>query len=127
MRPPTPNPTETSLGVFNEREDLLEQVARKSHVARWGRAIARLAVVFSVVVLAVLLFGPPSGTTGWIGSPESAYYLFGFMLDACFAVGSGMLYTIALQGEDPLVAGASAFSLIVSCVGAAICLTELVV
>ena len=34
MRPPTPNPTEKSLGVFNEREDLLEQVARKSRVAR---------------------------------------------------------------------------------------------
>jgi protein-S-isoprenylcysteine O-methyltransferase Ste14 len=68
MRPPTPNPTETSLGMFNEREDLLEQVARKSHVARWGRAIARVAVVFSVVVLAVLLFGPPSGAIGWIGT-----------------------------------------------------------
>ena len=68
MRPPTPNPTETSLGVFNEREDLLEQVARKSRVARWVRAIARVAVVFSFVVLAVLLFGPPSGTIGWIGT-----------------------------------------------------------
>ncbi len=66
MRPPTPNPTETSLGVFNEREDLLDQVARKSRVARWGRAIARVAVVFSVLVFAVLLFGPPSGTIGWI-------------------------------------------------------------
>ena len=68
MRPPTPNPTETSLGVFNEREDLLEQVARKSRVARWGRAIARATVVFSVLVLAVLLFGPPSGASGWIGT-----------------------------------------------------------
>ena len=66
MRPPTPNPTETSLGVFNEREDLLEQVARKSRVARWGRAIARVTVVFSVLVLAVLVLGPPSGAIGWI-------------------------------------------------------------
>ena len=66
MRPPTPNPTETSLGMLNEREDLLEQVARKSRVARWGRAIARVAVAFSVVVLAVLLFGPPSGAIGWV-------------------------------------------------------------
>ncbi len=66
MRSPTPNPTETSLGLFNTREDLLEQVARKSRVARWGRAIARVAVVFSFVVLAVLLFGPPSGTIGWV-------------------------------------------------------------
>ncbi len=66
MYPPTPNPTETSLGLFNEREDLLDQVARKSRVARWGRAIARVAVVFSVLVFAVLLFGPPSGTIGWI-------------------------------------------------------------
>ena len=68
MRSPTPNPTETSLGVFNEREDLLEQVARKSRVARWGRAIARVAVVFVVVVLAVFLFGSPSGAIGWIGT-----------------------------------------------------------
>ena len=68
MHPPTPNPTETSLGMYNEREDLLQQVACKSRVARWGRAIARVAVVFSVVVLAVLLFGPPSGTIGWVGS-----------------------------------------------------------
>ena len=66
MRPPTPNPTEMSLGVFNEREDLLEQVARKSRVARWGRAIARVAVVFSVLVLAVFLFGPPGGAIGWV-------------------------------------------------------------
>ncbi len=66
MRPPTPNPTETSLGMFSDREDLLEQVARKSRVARWGRAIARVAVVFSVVVLAALLFGPPSATIGWV-------------------------------------------------------------
>src|SRR4028119_2339842 len=58
MHPPTPNPTETSLGMLNEREDLLEQVARKSRVARWGRAIARVTVVFSVLVLAVFLFGP---------------------------------------------------------------------
>jgi protein-S-isoprenylcysteine O-methyltransferase Ste14 len=68
MRPPTPKPTETSLGMFNEREELLEQVARKGRLARWGRASARVAVVFSVVVLAVLLFGPPSGTIGWIGT-----------------------------------------------------------
>ena len=68
MHPPTPNPTETSLGMLNEREDHLEQVARKSRVARWGRVIARVAVAFSVVVLAVLLFGPPSGTIGWIGT-----------------------------------------------------------
>ena len=66
MRPPTPNPTETSLGVFNEREDLLEQVARKSRVARWGRAIARVTVVFSVLVLAVFLFGPPGGAIAWV-------------------------------------------------------------
>ncbi|HEV2094458.1 MAG TPA: hypothetical protein VGR18_14960 [Rubrobacter sp.] len=71
MYPQTPNPTETSLGMFNEREDLLEQVARKSRLARWGRAIARAAVVFSLVVLAVLLFGPPSGMIGWVGA-----YLF---------------------------------------------------
>ncbi len=66
MRPPTPNPTETSLGIFNEREDLLEQVARKSRVARWGRAIARVTVVFSVLVLAVFLFGPLGGAIAWI-------------------------------------------------------------
>ena len=34
MRPPTPNPTETSLGMLGDREDLLEQAARKSRVAR---------------------------------------------------------------------------------------------
>ena len=52
--------------MFSEREDLLEQVARKSRVAWWGRAIARVAAVFSVVVLAVFLFGPPSGAIGWV-------------------------------------------------------------
>jgi protein-S-isoprenylcysteine O-methyltransferase Ste14 len=54
--------------VPNEREALLWQEARNSLVARWGRASVRVAVAFSVVVLAVLLFGPPSGTIGWIGT-----------------------------------------------------------
>ena len=66
MRPPTPNPTETSLGRSNERGDLLELEARDGRVARWGRAIARVAVVFSVLVLAVLIFGQPGGVIAWI-------------------------------------------------------------
>ncbi len=64
MSPPTPNPAEMS----HEREALLWQEARGSRVTRWGRASARVAVVFSVLVLAVLLFGPPSGASGWIGT-----------------------------------------------------------
>ena len=50
MYPPTPNPTETSLGRFDEREDLLEQVARKSRVTRWGQASARVAAAILVVM-----------------------------------------------------------------------------
>ncbi len=68
MHPPTPNPTETSLGMFNEREDLLEQVARKSRVARWGRAIARVAFILLVVgILAVITVGP-GRAIDWVGS-----------------------------------------------------------
>ncbi len=59
-------------------------------------------------------------------SSESAYYLFGFMLDVCFVVGSGMLYLMALQAEDRLVAGGSAFSFAASCVGSAIFFERLV-
>jgi hypothetical protein len=61
MHPPTPNPTETSLGMFNEREDLLDQVARKSHVARWGRASARVAAA----ILFVMFVLGPSRTLEW--------------------------------------------------------------
>ena len=64
MYPPTPNPTETS----HEREALLWQEARGSRVTRWGRAIARVTVVFSFVVLAVFLFVPSGGTIGWVGT-----------------------------------------------------------
>ena len=59
-------------------------------------------------------------------SPESAFYLFGFMLDACFMVGAGMLYVTAMWSRDRLMAGVSAFSFGVSCVGAAGCLALLV-
>ncbi len=68
MHPPTPNPTETSLGLFNERAALLEQEARNSRVTRWGRAIARGVLVCSVVMLAVLLFVRSGGTIGWVGN-----------------------------------------------------------
>ena len=53
-------------------------------------------------------------------SPEFASYLLGFMLDACFMVGAGMLYVTAMGSNDRLMAGAYAFSFSVSCVGAAI-------
>ena len=68
MHPPTPNPTETSLGMTNEREALLEQEARDSRVTRWGRAIASAVLVCAVAMFAVLLFVPSGGTIGWVGT-----------------------------------------------------------
>ena len=59
-------------------------------------------------------------------SPENANYLVCFMLDICFAVGSGILYTLGLHTEDRLLAGCSAFCYALSCVGSAIFLERLV-
>ena len=59
-------------------------------------------------------------------SPENANYLFCLMLDICFAVGSGILYTLGLHTEDRLLAGCSAFCYALSCVGSAIFLERLV-
>jgi peptidoglycan/LPS O-acetylase OafA/YrhL len=64
MHPPTPNPTET----FNEREALLRQEARNSRVTGWGRAIARVTLVCSAAILAVLLFVRSGGTLGGVGT-----------------------------------------------------------
>ena len=68
MHPPTPNPTHTSIGMSNEREDLLGREASNSRVTRWGRAIARVALVCSVAIFAVLLFVRSGGTIGWVGT-----------------------------------------------------------
>jgi hypothetical protein len=68
MRPTTPYPTETSLGTFDEREAFLWQEARNSRVTRWGRAIARAALVCSVAIFAVLLFVRSGGTIAWVGT-----------------------------------------------------------
>ena len=59
-------------------------------------------------------------------SSAQEYYLLAFMLDVFFAVGSGTLYIWALRAEDSLLAGGSAFSFAVACVGAALCFERLV-
>jgi hypothetical protein len=58
MYPPTPNPTETS----HEREALLWQEARGSHVTRWGRVSARVVAAILVVMFVL----GPSRALEWV-------------------------------------------------------------
>jgi hypothetical protein len=61
-----PNPTETNLGTFNERAELL--LRQRAHDAersvRLLRASARAALVLLVLVLAPFVLAGPYGTIG---------------------------------------------------------------
>ena len=66
MHPLNLNSTETSLGASHQRDDFLEQEASKSRVARWGRTIARVVLVFLVAgILAAIAVGP-SAAIDWL-------------------------------------------------------------
>jgi hypothetical protein len=68
MKPPNRNTTETFLGAMYEREDLLRQEAQNSRMARWGRMIARVALVLLVVgILAAITVGP-GRAIDWLGA-----------------------------------------------------------
>jgi hypothetical protein len=68
MSPKTPNPTETILGTFNERGELLWQRTRAERSVRWVRASARGAFVVLLLVLVPFLVAGPYGTIGWVGA-----------------------------------------------------------
>jgi hypothetical protein len=68
MSPKTPNPTETILGTFNERAELLWQRTRADRSVRRVRATARVACVLLVLVLVPFLLAGPYGTIGWVGT-----------------------------------------------------------
>ncbi len=66
MGPKTLNPTETILGTFNERAELLlrQRAHDAERLVRRLRASARVALVLLVLVLAPLLLAGPYGTIG---------------------------------------------------------------
>ena len=68
MHPPNHRPTEMYLGTSDERRDLLRQETPNSRVARWGRTIARVAVILSVVILTAMVVLGPGATMDWVGT-----------------------------------------------------------
>ena len=63
-----PNPTETILGTFNERGDLLRQRAHADGLVRRVRASARVVFVLLLLVLAPFVLAGPYATIGWVGT-----------------------------------------------------------
>ncbi len=68
MHPPNRKPTETFLGTAYVRDDLLRQEAHNNRPRRWVRAIARVALVLSVVVFAVSLVVGLGEAIGWVAT-----------------------------------------------------------
>jgi hypothetical protein len=62
----------------------------------------------------------------WSMSQANAHYLLGFVLDVFFAVGSKVVYRMALDTKDRFLARLGAISFALSCVGAAFCFAGLV-
>ena len=70
-----PNPTETILGTFNERGDLLRQRAHADRLVRRLRATARVVLVLLLLVLApFLLAGPPERSGGSVPTSSPWWY-----------------------------------------------------
>jgi hypothetical protein len=68
MHPPNHRPPETSFGESHQREDTLSREAHHSRVARWVRAIAKVAVVLVIVGLVALLVVGPGKAIDWLGT-----------------------------------------------------------
>lgn len=65
MRTPPRNPTETSLGSHNERDDLLWMQTHNSRVLRWVRAVCKAVLVLSILALAAVTVVGPAQTVEW--------------------------------------------------------------
>jgi len=82
MSPKTLNPTETNLGTFNERAELL--LRQRTHDAersvRLLRASARVALVLLVLVLAPFVLAGPYGTIGGVGIYLVFVVVFGVLI-----------------------------------------------
>ena len=92
MSPKMPNPTETILGTFNERGELLWQRTRADRSVRRVRATARVACVLLVLVLVPLVLAGPYGTIGWVGTYlVPAMVVFGLLVGTLVLLAWGIV------------------------------------
>ena len=68
MNSPNHRPAETSLGGSHQRDEILSREAHHSRVARWVRAITKVAVVLVIVSLVALLVVGPGKVIDWLGT-----------------------------------------------------------
>jgi hypothetical protein len=93
------NPTETSLGTFNERGDLLRSQAHADRLLRRLRASARVVLVLLLLVLVPFVLAGPYATIGWVGTYlVPVVVLFGVLVGS-FALLAWAVLTLLKSGN----------------------------